>query len=335
MYNTFVDDDKLLIVYHKGCVDGFFSIKLFIEGYQKLKGNSKSEFRLVSATPNQISQRGDFINKIYSKKKIILDLPYFGNNVLYYFDHHISNQDFLPTNEYKGLFLKTAASTCELLYTFFNFESTNHYSPLVEIANIIDQAQFTTPPPVNLQDQFETKEDIIWGCNDLLKGKKDDITFMEIYDSFIIDDLKSWLLKNKEFIKDYRKKRKITIELSNQLEYKPIMLIKNQIQHIQVESLHFCYSISKDNYIMLVLVDKVKKKTTKHNSSYRISFRLNPHLSDDLMKKYRVDKIAKKLGGGGHIGAASAVLKNINTGYKELVEWLNEFRIEYTEQSLR
>lgn len=85
---------------------------------------------------------------------------------------------------------------------------------------------------------------------------------------------------------------------------------------------------------MLILIDKLQKNSGTKNKMYRISFRLNPHLNNEDTNTFRVDLIAKKLGGGGHKGASSVKIKNLDNAYSKIKEWLHKFGIDYLVQTL-
>lgn len=328
LFNDYLTSTKTLICFHKSCVDGLFSVILFLEGKQ-LSEAYYEHYILVPLTPNDILNKNK-IREIEHKKKVILDLPYFGTNVEYYFDHHITNEELVSNNTFTGLFDSSAASTCEVLKIFFKMDKKPETSLLIDVANTIDQALFSTSPPPMGPLDLTTTDDIIWACNDLIKDVRDENQLLELFDSFDKNDLRKWIKKHKNHVLNYRKRRQQTLDLKKDLEKAPIILIVNNSYQIQAEGLHFSLAAEEKNYKMLVLIDKIKnpKKTTK--DTYRVSFRLNPRLDEKTTNILRVDKIAKELGGGGHKAAASAGIENLNPVFETILNWIKELHIDYS-----
>ena len=330
MFSEFITEDKLNIVFHKSCVDGFFSVILLLE-YLKIleKDNFKLNINLIPLTPNDINKRSDIVKQLEQKRKIILDLPFFGNNVSYYFDHHISNTEILNSIQFRGLFNPEAASTCVLISEYFGKSEIENFDLLVKIANIVDQAQFTTPPPDYGKNTFETFEDLTWASNDLIKSVRSDVELLKLFDSYNKYSLKEWFSFNEKYIHEYRKKRQKTLDLKNNIQYSPILVIQNKKFDIQAEGIHFSYSATHADYKMLVLLDKLYKNSESKKNLYKLTLRLNPKLNPLLIDKFRVDEIAKEFGGGGHKTAAGATIKNLELGQNKIHQWLETLDEEY------
>ena len=330
LYDQLISDSKILICFHKSCVDGLFSVVILLENLES--SNSYYEkYELVPLTPNEIIKKTAKIKALERKSKIILDLPYFGSNVLYYFDHHITNEKKIPKEDFKGLFDRTAASTCAVLEKFFRLENKKDYSMLIEIANTIDQASFATSPPAEGPLELRSINDIIWACNDLIKDVRDETILLKLIDSFDKSNLQNWIKQNKKFIMNYRKRRQETLNIKNKIDIAPIIIIKNETFNLQVEGLHFSLAAEEKDYLMLVLIDKVKNYQNKNKILFKVSFRLNPKLTDSETDILRVDKIASELGGGGHKGAASASVNDVDEAYIQVLDWIKTLQNDYSE----
>ena len=156
MYNKFLSEDKIYIVFHKSCVDGFFSVFIFLKALaleNDISSKNKvsiKDYILYPLSPSDIKENNDKIKTIFSKKKVILDLEVFGTNIIYFFDHHITNEEvvseYASKSSFNGVYDKNAASTCELLLKYFGLEKDQPTKFLTLIANRIDQANFKTPP---------------------------------------------------------------------------------------------------------------------------------------------------------------------------------------------
>jgi hypothetical protein len=290
-----------------------------------------TEYNLIPLTPNEISKGTQIIKNLENKNKIILDLPQFGTNILYYFDHHISNLKMNTENPSKGLFDHSAASTCQILERFFQITNKPELHRLVNIANIVDQAKFVTSPPGLGPIVLTTEDDVVWACNDLIKDIRDKNLLVKLVDTFDKGNLTGWIRENGKFIVNYRQRRQKTLNLKKEIEKAPIIIIQNDSFDLQVESLHFSFAAEEKNYLMLIIVDKQKKQIKGEKGNYRISFRVNPSIEGELLDKLRVDRIAKDLGGGGHKGASSAAISNLENDYKKVLLWVKTLPAEYSE----
>lgn len=328
LFNDHLINTKTIICFHKSCVDGLFSVILFLEA-QQLSDEYYEQYLLVPLTPNDILNKSK-IKEIEHSKKVILDLPYFGTNVEYYFDHHITNQELVSNIPFTGLFDSTAASTCEVLKNFFKIDPKNETALLINIANTIDQALFSTAPPAMGPLNLNTTDDIIWACNDLIKDVRDENQLLELFDSFDKNNIRKWIRQHKKNISNYRKRRQQTLELKENIEIAPIILIINKNYQVQAEGLHFSLAAEEKDYKMLILIDRIKGAKSRSLDHYRVSFRLNPRLNDETTNVLRVDMLAKELGGGGHKGAASAGIDNLNQAYEKILNWIKELHINYS-----
>lgn len=321
VYDSYISDDKTIICFHKSCVDGLFSTIIILEQLDYNK-NFSSNFHLIPLTPTEINNRTRIIQQLELKKKIILDLPYFGTNVEIFFDHHITNEKTLPTSGFKGLFNVSAASTCAVLKEYYHLTNNPDLEQLITIANIIDQAKFSTPPPESGSLELNSFDDIVWACNDLIKNVRDNDTLLRLIDTFTKEDISKWLQKYVKEISNYRKRRQETLNLKKNIKRAPIILIINNTYHIQAEGLHFSFATEEKNYKMLILIDKKRKYEKSKNAEFKVTFRLNPNLTEEWTERLRVDKIANILGGGGHKGAASATIYQIIIQYEEIISWV-------------
>lgn len=328
LYDSFISNEKIAICFHKSCVDGLFSTIIFLE---KIKHQSKETFSysnyiLVPLSPTDVSNKTNQVKNLEKKKKIILDLPFFGNNVEYYFDHHITNKKSIPIEGFKGAHDVSAASTCSVLANFFKIKDEPELEQIIEIADIIDQAKFTTAPPISGILKLESKQDIIWACNDLIKDVRKEEDLIKLLDNFDVKNLPMWLVNNKKHIQNYRRRRDETLKFKYMIDTSPIVLITNNTYSLQAESLHFALSSEEKEYKMLILLDKMKKSDNTSNKVYKATFRLNPNLDEKWTEKLRVDRIASELGGGGHKGAASAVLSEFGHQYKKIFDWIKDLQ---------
>ena len=333
VYNNFITNDKINICFHKSCIDGLFSAIIILECMSD-KTNYYDKYNLIPLSPTEITRRTKKIQELENQKKIILDLPHFGTNVLYYFDHHISNRQTTLTSKISGLLDISAASTCSVLKTYFNIPQYSDLLPMIEIADIIDQAKFNTPPPEPGTITLTTMDDLIWACNDLVKDIRDEKELIELVESFNKEDLQNWIQANKIHIMNYRKRRQETLDIKKELTLAPIIIIRNEKRNLQAEGLHFSLATEDPGYKMLILIDRSNKNTKNQQKRYKVSFRLNPKLDQSEMDFLRVDKIARELGGGGHKGAASATLHNIVTQYTKIRTWVDSLGLQYSEYNL-
>ena len=328
LYDSFITNDKITICFHKSCVDWLFATIIILSCLSK-DYSYFSDFILMPLSPNEILQGTARIQELENVKKIILDLPFFGSNNLYYFDHHITNQQTIPKNEKNCLLDISAASTCSVLKRYFKIDQDQELHQLIEIANIIDQAQFRTSPPGSGPIVLTTDDDIIWACNDLVKDIRDETELIKLVETFKKGKLKEWINQHRKHIINYRKRRQKTLDIKDRLTRAPVIIIKNDGPSLQAEGLHFSLSAEEKDYKMLILLEKTSKKVENSRKTYRVSFRLNPKLTNEETESLRVDEIAKELGGGGHKGAASANISN-EKDYDRLMKWIVNLTVNYT-----
>lgn len=330
MYDSFVSDEKITICFHKSCVDGLFSVLVLLECLEQ-SSTFYDKYTFQPLTPTEVTNQTPRIKQLMNQKKIILDLPYFGSQVLYYFDHHITNKESVPTSEFAGLLEISAASTCSVLKHYFQIPEESDIQQLITIADIVDQAQFTTPPPAVGPVHISSLDDKIWACNDLIKDVRDENTLLELLESFDKKDLTGWILQHQQHLTNYRKRRQESLNIKHKLQDSPILIIKNESRNIQAEGLHFSLAAENPEYKMLILIDKINKFKKVKTLRYKVTFRLNPKLSNEETDFLRVDTIAHELGGGGHKGAASATITSLHTHYGDIIAWVASLGLEYNE----
>lgn len=330
MFDSFVSDEKITICFHKSCVDGLFSVIVLLECLEQ-SSNVYDKYTFQPLTPTEVTNQTPRIKQLMNKKKIILDLPYFGSQVQYYFDHHITNTESLPTSEFSGLLDISAASTCSVLKQYFQIPEESEIQQLITIADVVDQAQFTTPPPAVGPIQVSSLDDKIWACNDLIKDVRDETTLLELLESFDKKDFTGWITHHQQYITNYRKRRQESLNIKHKLQDSPILIIKNESRNIQAEGLHFSLAAENPEYKMLILIDKINKFKKVKTLQYRIAFRLNPKLNEEETNTLRVDTIAHELGGGGHKGAASATITSLQSHYGAIISWVASLGLEYSE----
>ena len=330
VYSSFISDEKIHICFHKSCVDGLFSVIVLVKCLEKSESLYEN-YNLVPLTPTEINRHSERILELQHKKKIILDLPYFGTNVVYYFDHHITNQDKIPISNNFGLLDISAASTCSVLKNYFQIADESELQLIIQIADIVDQAQFATSPPSSGDLKLKTFDDIVWACNDLIKDIRDENTLIELLETFDIKNMTEWIRNHESYVMNYRRRRQETLNIKDKLQPTPIILIKNETLNLQAEGLHFSLAAENPEYRMLILIDKINKFKKKAKHKYKVSFRLNPKLTDLETDTLRVDTIARELGGGGHKGAASATINNLGTQLNKIINWVASLGLKFSE----
>lgn len=212
----------------------------------------------------------------------------------YVIDHHDTNTKFAKHN----IFLKSS-STCEIIYNLleelnYNFTINNYENIYSGI--ITDTNNFTTPSVTNTT--FEVASKII-----------ENINFIKIYDNFFsnltINNIKlfSFAINNLIFLKN----NKILISFLNKKHFKKSNATINDTTGI-INKL----STISGNILSCLIYLK--------GNEYYVSLRAK--------NGYNVADIAKKYGGGGHIGAAGflsklPLKKIIKLIKKEFLEKLN------------
>jgi hypothetical protein len=317
--NNYVNTDLIFdprptIAFHKNCVDGIFSAYLFI------KAMNLDNYNLLILSPHQLHQI-KITNSLYA----ILDLPLFTSKTQYYFDHHITNLHISKNKIFKGKYDNRAPSTCQLIERFFNLD--NKFGILVKIANCIDQAAFGIPPPIESSNlDYNSFDDIVWACNDLIKHKKTENEFYRLWDSLSNENLGEWIQKHSQTVKNHRELRKKALSVIPYLNRAPVMIIEHN-EPIQSESIHLSLTFDEIDLKITIFCQKMKGKNQKADS-FRWNFRQNPKLSNIEKKIYRVDEIALQLGGGGHQTVASATTNQKRSAFNKIMQWLEKNNIE-------
>ena len=218
----------------------------------------------------------------------IVDLPPFAKSSLYLFsDHHQSNVD-IKVNAELILFNPEAPSAATLLAAHFQH---------------IDE---------NTTSEYVTEQERAWALNDVCKSVDTLEEIVELVDKLAKEGFDAITRYYNEGLNRHRSKRKKSIEKVNQLETSD-MVILNFLD----DSLNR-FAILHE---ILNRGAKVGVVTIFYEEKYVLSFRHSKKLSKKEVIQYRVDTLAEKFGGGGHMSASGARVDNVHDSIKEIVLW--------------
>ncbi|MHA1932413.1 MAG: hypothetical protein ACW96X_07715, partial [Promethearchaeota archaeon] len=241
----------------------------------------------------------------------IVDLPPFAKSSLYLFsDHHQSNVD-VKVNAQIILFNPEAPSAAALLAAHFQNidEKTKELAKLTEIT---DTAGYTIPAPLETKSEYISEQERAWALNDVCKSLDTLEEIVELVDKLALEGFDAITRYYNERITRHRSKRKRSIDRANQLETSDMVIL-----NFSDDSLNR-FAILHE---LLNRGAKVGVATNFFEAKYVLNFRHSKQLSKEEVIQYRVDTLAEKFGGGGHMSASGARVDDVHESIKEIVLW--------------
>ena len=311
------------VAYHFNCPDGIISAAL-------IRYLFSDEELIFIPLDYALFREKEIIEKISSANWFaVVDLePFHTNTSEYFFDHHISNTGKAIKSN-KIHFVAGAPSTADLIKIEFADSLPEYLKELVEISKITDTASYEIPPPLELQDDFSdlTWDEKIWFIEDVCKTAftiKDHDELVEILSKQGLEGI--WTPKLTKRVRYLRKTRKASIEIAQKIDITDFIIIIDNPGHYNLAFV--AREVQKRGALGVAYISVYPTET-------KISLRLNRKLTDEQRDKYRVDLLARSMGGGGHKPAAGAETDNLETAIEKIESWGRKKRLKLSLEDLR
>lgn len=242
----------------------------------------------------------------------IVDLPPFSECFLFC-DHHQTNVDIEIKAEI-SLFNPKAPSAAFLLAE--NYKNIHdNIIELVKLTEITDVAGYTIPAPLEISSNYSTVQEKAWALNDVCKSLDSSKQIVELVHKLEAKGFEAIPHYYNEYIAIHRAKRKKSIEIAQHMTISDMVIL----------------NFADDTYNRFAILHELLQRGVKvgmvsvfEKSYYSLSFRHSKTLTKEEQIKFRVDELAEKLGGGGHISASGARVINLSDKIKEIVLWGKE-----------
>ncbi len=321
--------ERKFIAVHHECADGLTAGAAILSHY---RATQEEENVLVLPIDYGLLKNQEVLREL---QKIewhgIVDLEPFSKKVgEFYIDHHLSSISKLK--QFKRIYFDAEAPSGAFLVEKSGwFKINEKIKPLIQLTTITDTAGFKLPPPTeNFEFKSNLDEQVLaWALADLTP-KFDTITdaihiLMRLAENGI-EALKEEDLT--KIINTNRSVRRKALEIARSLEPKEFVAVINDIQSNDVPLKPILYDLLERG-------SKVAVALTVDNKLVKISFRVNRHLPPELKEKYRVDLLAKKLNGGGHMAASGAAASTIEEALDVILPWVKEKHLSYEIYDIR
>jgi len=245
-----------------------------------------------------------------------------------YIDHHQTALQY-KINATQVLFHTHGESAAAVCFDTYPKKSIfpSHIQQLVDLTRITDTGNQPGSPPIDIPKKTIecSKDELVWLFEDACSSCSSVKEVLELVDGFKnigIQFLDQDTIQKR--VKKSREERKRAIDLGLTVQ----------------EGYDFVITISKDGQfdstsLLKAAISKCRvggaSFVEDRDSSVRISLRLSKIFqnSDGFdINKYRLDILANRLNGGGHMAAAGARSKNIEGGLNEFKAWAKSLNLK-------
>lgn len=311
------------IAYHFNCPDGIISAALF-----------RYLFSLENLTYIPLDyvllKEEEMENKLSNADWFgILDFePFNKNRINYFFDHHISNVD-KKINAEHFLFDSGAPSAASLIANFFENLLPDYLVDLSKMTEITDTASYKIPPPTEIKENFMelSWDEKIWFLEDVCKTIFTVSEHNEIVEILAKKGLEGiWNNYNLNRVGKVRESRRISLKIVESIDINDFVIILDK----------------PVNFHIAFIAGEVMKRGAKgaayitdYPDETKVSLRLSKSLNAKKVNKYRVDLLAKTMGGGGHKPASGAETKDVESALKKIETWAKMKKLKLSHIDLR
>ncbi len=247
---------------------------------------------------------------------LVVDLPPF-RKMRVYVDHHASNKFFKAE---KSVFNPNATCAAKLLLQVLPIEEeekVRRARKLVELAERADSANYSTDPPLTIEEEGY---DEAWDLNDAVKGLKVNER-LRLAKKLSVNGLKA--LKDDLIVEAIRKVRLVrgrTCSLCEKIETEEFMIITFKDKRIRKE-----ISIPSIPFQLYRRGVKIVMICGPENGEHvSCSIKRKPSF-----KRVSVRVFAEKHGGGGHNGASGFETSDVESVIRDAVKWAAEKGLKY------
>ncbi|MHA1450100.1 MAG: hypothetical protein ACTSP4_11830 [Candidatus Hodarchaeales archaeon] len=249
----------------------------------------------------------------------VVDLPPFNKKKCKLISDHHRSSESMQKNAEIVLFDPEAPSAAYLLAKHFK-DIDNETRELARLTEITDTASFTIPAPLQVQEEYSTEQERAWAINDLCKALESSQRVLELVERLADEGFKAIPKHYNRKLAEHRSLRKKSIDLISNLKCKELTIIildKNTMDDTSM--LHELLSKGA----------KVGISMVRLQSSYKMRLRHSKTLSREENIMYRVDDLAGKLNGGGHIAASGARVRDSQKALDIIISWAKMKKLDF------
>ncbi|MHA1667695.1 MAG: DHHA1 domain-containing protein [Candidatus Heimdallarchaeaceae archaeon] len=311
------------VAYHFNCPDGIVSASMMRYLF--------SLETLIFIPLDYALFKDKTINKqlINSEWFAIVDLePFNKSKISYFFDHHISNIDKEIKAEH-FIFDSEAPSAASLISKFFNKLVPEYLQELAMLTEITDTASYKIPPPINLKNEFSALswDEKTWFLEDVCKTTFTVHEHKELVEILAFKGLEGlWKSNILNRVRKIRKSRKESLQILELIQVKDFVVLIDTPMHFHTAFL--AGELMRRNA-------KGVAYLTVYPEVVKVSLRLSKKLSSKKVNRYRVDLLAKSMGGGGHKPASGAETKNLQEALERINTWAKLVKLKVSIVDLR
>ncbi|MBY9001294.1 MAG: hypothetical protein KGD64_10290 [Candidatus Heimdallarchaeota archaeon] len=303
-----LDTKERKVAYHFNCPDGIVSAAIM----RYLYSLENLEFIPIDYA---LLKNKEIANKLKNANWFaIVDLEPFNIKTLeYFFDHHISNEN-KEINAKKHVFEAGAPSAASLIGEYFLSLLPDFLLELAKMTEITDTASYSTPPPLELEEEFTQSWDRkIWLLEDACKTAFSVHQHGELVEILANEGLKGVFKGNiQKRVKKLRTSRKRAFDIVHEIKKTDFVIIIDRPVHYNISFI--AGEVMKNGSIGAAYI-------TEYPDEVKISFRLSKALSDKEIDKFRVDLLAQSMSGGGHKPASGAETETLEEALTKIEHW--------------
>jgi nanoRNase/pAp phosphatase (c-di-AMP/oligoRNAs hydrolase) len=250
----------------------------------------------------------------------IVDLPPFSAaNLELYCDHHVSNVG-LKIRANLTLFDSAAPSAAYILA--HHFPNINEKSKeLAKLTEITDTADFTISPPLDTKKNYSTEQERAWALNDTCKAVDSSRKIIELVEKFSLEGFEAIPRHFNVILSRYRQKRRESIDYVKNFEISDLVILN---------FLDDSFNRFDILHELLCKGAKIVISFLNLKSYYVLNFRQSKELTAEEKLIFRLDKLAEEFGGGGHISASGARVKNYQRALGKILVWSKKQKLSNT-----
>jgi len=265
----------------------------------------------------------------------IVDLKPFNKQIIdFWVDHHISARNSVVNANRIRFDMDGDSGSYQLLLSSFLGSLPQHLVELAVMTRTTDTAGYTTQPPTTIIDDLSDldlieltgeegkiqNEQRIWLLDDAWGSTYTLKEHLNLH-NYLAKDGFYGISKVLDRVNNLRKGRQEAYDIADDIAVFPIV----------------AFSFAEDSQDKFTILRRLQTNGVKvaislnltKEGTVKISFRRNRFLSETENDKIQVQKIAEKLNGGGHPGAAGASAENLASALDFISAWAAEIDLEF------
>ncbi|MFW9996912.1 MAG: hypothetical protein ACFFD4_33025 [Candidatus Odinarchaeota archaeon] len=249
----------------------------------------------------------------------IVDLPPFSKTRFELFSDHHRSTEGTEINAQTVLFNPIAPSAASLLAKHFH-NIDDKTKELARLTEITDTAGYTIPPPLKINKIYSSEQERAWALNDLCKVFDSSRKIIELVERLSDEGFDTIPRRYNQAISKHRGVRRKSIELAKKLAIADLVILLFPDDSLNnIDMLHELFN--RGAKVGVTFID--------HQLQHVLSFRHSKILTEEERLDYRLDELAKQFGGGGHVSASGAEVRNYKQTLEKIIEWGKERGLRY------